>query len=97
MVLFKCNQVSLNDTSGKIEEIITISIHFRLQTKRNQKKKKKRNKTIFISLSFQRLINELDQKLRANIEQVINTGKRLYTIDNKDNSSSVESAGKFEI
>jgi len=47
---------------------------------------------IFDFFSFQRIITELDQNLRTPVEQVINTGKRLYTTDNKD-SSGVESAG----
>ena len=53
MLLFICNQVSLNDTSGKIEEIITISIHIRLRTKgrRREEEEEEKVETIFISLS----------------------------------------------
>lgn len=83
MLLFICNQVSLDHTSGQIEEIITIFIHFSFPSK-------------YFHFLFQRLISELDQKLRTNVEQQINTGKRLYTIENKDSSSGVESAGKMK-
>jgi hypothetical protein len=47
------------------------------------------------SSSIQLIILELDQSLRTNVEQVINTGKRLYSTDNKD-SSGVESAGMYQ-
>ncbi|CAF3539712.1 unnamed protein product [Rotaria sordida] len=52
-------------------------------------------------LDCQRIITELDQNLRPHVEQMLNTGKRLYTSDNKD-SSGIESAddtrgGKFEL
>jgi hypothetical protein len=51
---------------------------------------------LFFFFSFsQYIIIELDQNLRANVEQVINTGKRLYSTDNKD-SSGVESAGMYQ-
>ncbi len=51
---------------------------------------------MFFFFSFsQYIIIELDQNLRANVEQVINTGKRLYSTDNKD-SSGVESAGMYQ-
>jgi hypothetical protein len=46
----------------------------------------------FAFVLFQHIITELDQNLRPHVEQVITTGKRLYTTDNKD-SSGVESAG----
>jgi hypothetical protein len=44
------------------------------------------------SFSFQHILFELNQNLRLPVEQAINTGKRLYTLDNKD-SSGMESAG----
>ena len=43
-------------------------------------------------LCFQRIITQLDQNLRPLIENVIKTGKHLYTSDNKD-SGGVESTG----
>ncbi|CAM4900839.1 unnamed protein product [Rotaria socialis] len=50
----------------------------------------------------QRIITELDQNLRPHVEQVINTGKRLYSSDNNKDSSGVESAddtggGNFDL
>ena len=51
----------------------------------------KKNLGIFF-LCFQRIITQLDQNLRPLIENVIKTGKHLYTSDNKD-SGSVESTG----
>ncbi|CAF3869665.1 unnamed protein product [Rotaria sp. Silwood2] len=52
-------------------------------------------------IDCQRIITELDQNLRPHVEQILNTGKRLYTSDGKD-SSGIESAddtggGKFEL
>ncbi|CAF4565132.1 unnamed protein product [Rotaria sp. Silwood1] len=52
-------------------------------------------------LDCQHIITELDENLRPHVEQILNTGKRLYTSDNKD-SSGMESAddtsgGKFEL
>ena len=41
--------------------------------------------------SFQRIITELDQNLRSNVEQILQTGKRLYSTD----SSGIESAGMY--
>ena len=50
---------------------------------------------LFIFWYFKRIILELNQNLRIQVEQAIYDGKRLYTPDNKD-SSGVESAGKCE-
>ncbi|CAF1605861.1 unnamed protein product, partial [Adineta ricciae] len=40
----------------------------------------------------QRIVAELDQNLRPHVEQVISTGKRLYSTDSSRDSSGVESA-----
>ncbi|CAF5113754.1 unnamed protein product, partial [Rotaria magnacalcarata] len=53
-------------------------------------------------LCFQRITTELDQNLRPHVEHIINTGKRLYSLDNNKDSSGIESAddtggGKFDL
>lgn len=42
---------------------------------------------------LQRIILELNQNLRLPVEQAINTGKRFYAPDQKDNNNGIESAG----
>ncbi|CAF3812396.1 unnamed protein product, partial [Rotaria magnacalcarata] len=55
-----------------------------------------------LMIDCQRITTELDQNLRPHVEHIINTGKRLYSLDNNKDSSGIESAddtggGKFDL
>ncbi|CAF4315200.1 unnamed protein product [Rotaria sp. Silwood2] len=85
-------KTNIDNTISNIDILITSIRNIEEQIQNNIKQPMHDNEKLM--LDCQRIICELNQNLRTQVEEAINSGKRLYTPDNKD---SIESTGMYDI